>query len=276
MNPYYETAAGPHVGGIRIYRGDCLEVMDGLFDEFEQEVDLLFTDPPYGNANHAGDFASSRVGARGARKRAAEPIQNDRPEEWRALLYPFLTKAVRLMRPEESAGAVMTSGGGEHESIQFAALAEALDTVATFDQAIVWDKRRRGPGLGVRFRRDYEFVMLFHRRGGKLAWANSEAQYSNILEYQPVNGSALHPNEKPVELPAHFIRAHTGHPEFGLVYTEIERRGRLPLIFDPFMGSGSTLVAAKALGCRAIGIELEERYCQIAADRLSQEVLPYA
>ena len=45
------------------------------------------------------------------------------------------------------------------------------------------------------------------------------------------------------------------------------------LVGDPYMGSGTTLRAAKDLGMRAVGVEIEERYCDIAASRMGQEVL---
>lgn len=83
---------------------------------------------------------------------------------------------------------------------------------------------------------------------------------SNVLSYPPVQSMAkngrLHPHEKPVPLLRDLI-------------------GKCPegVVIDPFMGSGSTVRAAVDLGRRAVGIEVEERYCEAAVERLRQGVL---
>jgi len=69
----------------------------------------------------------------------------------------------------------------------------------------------------------------------------------------------------------------TGHPTqkpLKLMQSLITLRGA-SFVLDPFAGSGSTIEAAKRLGCRAIGIELDERYCEIAARRCAQDVLDF-
>ena len=73
----------------------------------------------------------------------------------------------------------------------------------------------------------------------------------------PQNRTFCHPSQKPLELMKWCI-VKAGDPQ---------------TILDPFMGSGTTLRAAKDLGRKAIGIEIEEKYCEIAARRMSQEVL---
>ncbi len=112
---------------------------------------------------------------------------------------------------------------------------------------LVWDKKRPGMNGGPwRYRHESIFVTA-----GFVRVNNSCV---SIIEAWP--DQSLHIHAKPHEL---MVRLVAAAPE--------------GTIADPFAGSGSTLVAAKALGRRAIGIEIEERYCEIAAQRLSQQVL---
>jgi DNA modification methylase len=120
---------------------------------------------------------------------------------------------------------------------------------------LVWEKGTGGNGNGP-WPMTHECIAILNR------WWESTPQPgragSSVLRVvsPTLGGRGLHPTEKPVSLMV------------GLLM-------RCPpgTILDPFMGSGTTLVAAKSLGRRSIGIEIEERYCEIAAIRCSQEVL---
>ena len=80
---------------------------------------------------------------------------------------------------------------------------------------------------------------------------------NDILKFKRA-GNQYHPTEKPVALLSFLLNKST--EEFDI-------------ILDPFLGSGTTAVAAKQLGRKFIGIEISEKYCKIARDRLRQEAL---
>lgn len=125
-----------------------------------------------------------------------------------------------------------------------------------WNQLLVWDK---GPAVGgggeptMYWKLDWELVQV--RYLGKLLGSRD----SSVLHHwiTPAD-SPFHPAQKPLSLMKYLI-SKTSHE----------------VICDPFCGSGSTLRAAKDLGRQAIGIEIDERYCEIAASRLSQEVLAF-
>lgn len=101
-------------------------------------------------------------------------------------------------------------------------------------------------------------VMVAHRTGGRLSWNDAVKARANVVRISKPRGDE-HPNVKPVELVSGFIESHTTEGD---------------TILDPFAGSGTTGRAAKDLGRKAVLIEREERYCEIAAKRMAQEVLP--
>lgn len=127
----------------------------------------------------------------------------------------------------------------------------------TWRQFLVWDK---GPAVGgggdleTCWKFSWELIQI-----ARTAKLNGQRDGSVLRFWVNPQNSKDHPAAKPVSLLRYLIDKTTT---------------ARALILDPFMGSGTTLRAAKDLGRRAIGIEIEKRYCEIAAKRLRQSVLP--
>ncbi len=125
------------------------------------------------------------------------------------------------------------------------------DTLPACGRWLVWDKENTMPSYS----------------DAEMAWTTLPGVATKMFR-QSSNGlyaverNRVHPTQKPLNLMTWCIaQADTANKE------------PVESIIDPFAGSGTTLVAAKQLGRRSIGIELDERYCEIAANRLRQEYL---
>lgn len=117
---------------------------------------------------------------------------------------------------------------------------------------MVWDKGRMGAGPLRGLRPRYELCALLMHEGFKI----QNRKLTDIwLEPLPHRKPTGHKSEKPVSLVRKIISESGGS-----------------LILDPFLGSGTTAVAAKELGVRCIGIEIEERWCEVAARRAEKAI----
>ena len=235
MTPYYEDDQ------VTIYHGDALEVLDALPD---MRVGAVVTDPPYASGGRvpAATRSDYATGAHRPEWFMGDNMGTDTYIWWMRQLGKRLFDR---------------SNPGAHlycftDWRQYSNVITALETVRwTLRSCVVWAKGRGG-AMGSFWRNDHELVPVFAKGTPS---GLPDGSYFNVLTSTKPQGGE-HPTEKPEDVIRRLVSATEG------------------TVLDPFMGSGTTLRAAKDLGRRAIGIEIEERYCEIAARRMGQEVLP--
>jgi DNA modification methylase len=238
--PYYRDES------VTLWHGDCLDVMAELP---ERSVDVVLTDPPYSSGGR-------RENARSIRKsmtRSVEDVDWIRGDAMGTQSFMwFMRECGQQWRR------LLDTGGHVFSFIDWrmaSNLAVALETADLRQHPIlVWDKQHFG--MGAVFRNQHEFIV--HMTAGSPG-EPQRRDVGNVLRFPPVRDGD-HPTEKPGPLLRTLLTVVT--PPRGTV-------------LDPFAGSGSALLAAQSLGHRAIGIEADERYCEVAAKRLSQGVLDF-
>jgi site-specific DNA-methyltransferase (adenine-specific) len=223
--------------GITIYHGDCREILPRL-----SQVDHVITDPPYEAEAHTPARRQNGIGVVG---------------EY-AIGFKAIDQETRLMAGYEMARL------GKKWILAFCQVEAAMlwrDVMcppARYIRTQIWRKSNGSPQFtGDRPGMGYESIVTCWGDGKRSTW-NGGGRHG-VYEHFKENGGTGHQTEKPLSLLHELIVLFTNDGE---------------TILDPFMGSGTTLVAAKRLGRRAVGIEIEERYCEIAAKRLSQGALP--
>ena len=252
MTPYYEDDL------VTLYHGDVSqvgEVAHGL------EVDVCVTDPPYGETNLAWD-------------------------RWPAGWPGMMARQIPSLRSMWCFGSMrmFLDRRDDFEGWRFA-------------QDLVWSKPRGRSTTTDRFSRSYEYVLHFYRgKWGELYRESPRVAYHGVphrgavrvgqandgSKVKPIAGRGVY-EEDGTRLMLTVLPGDPGDPRTTLHPTQKPLTVLEPIIryscppsgtvLDPFAGSGSTLVAAKQLGRQAIGIEIDERYCEIAAKRLTQDSL---
>ncbi len=251
---YYEDSA------VKIYHGDCREILPLIYD-----VSCIVTSPPYNQLGSRIPVNPSGIWkdiGRGFSKSVNEDGYLDDMDEvaYQSEQSEIANLLLRAVSPNASFFYNHKPRWRNGQPIM------PLDIVRKFKgwnlrQEIIWSR----PGSMIfnarMFAPSDERIMWLIREGQSHSWNQDCVSFFTVWNIPPATGINGHSCPFPQEIPSKCISATTLLGD---------------TILDPFMGSGTTLRAAKDLGRKAIGIEIEERYCEIAARRMAQEVLNFA
>jgi len=259
MKPYYERA------GIQIFHGDCREILPGL-----PRVDLVITSPPYAQQRHYGFKPGEFV--------------------WEQVV----PRALANVNVTDD-GQILVNLGLVHKDGEVITYWDALPPVmrAYGFRLFGWYVWDQGFGLtgdwNGRMAPSHEWVFHFNRaakRPNKTIPCKDAGRLQNgtvrkadgSLHKKSHEGRPVQSHKVPdsvIRINREMARNNGSHPApFPVAFAVFCMDAFGGDVLDPFMGGGTALVAAARLGRRAIGIEIEERYCEIAARRLEQEALP--
>lgn len=237
MKPYYEES------GITIYHGDALRLLPEL------SGDLVCTDPPYSFQSKGGGL----YGEWGSRSGFPDHKQREYVQKLEELnccdFYPvpFLDLV--------NAPSIVACMNKELLDVY---IAWARSKKLLFDVHVM-SKSNPIPAKSSHFLHDLEYLVVMRK---PKSYFSSDAPFHNYRKLFAAynDGEKLHPAQKPLGLMAKYIAVLC--PMGGTV-------------IDPYMGSGTTLLAAKNLGRIAIGVDSDEKCCEMAADRLRQSVMNF-
>lgn len=233
MSPYYEDDL------VTLYHGDCRDLLASLD---QRSVDCVITDPPYSERTHK-NATSNKSGERDHALSGERGFSSWTEGDLRDLL-ASLGRATRRW---------VVATLDYHHAVRFD---EAPPDGLRVLRLGVWVKTNPTPQIsGDRPAQGWESIAYMHRADERPTW-NGGGRHGNFVS--PIALPEGHPTAKPLPMVAEWVRLFTKPGD---------------LVLDPFVGSGTTLRAAKDEGRRAIGIELDERYCEIAAKRLAQDTL---
>lgn len=244
MNPYYEK------DGVTIFRGEALQTLIAL--EGRERFTMLATDPPYSSG---GAFRGDRMQSIDTKyvtsgQLEARPTYGGDNRDQRSF-FAWCSLWLGAAYPLAAPGALVAVFSDWR---QLPTMTDAVQAGGFIWRGIVpWDKTEASrPRLGG-FRAQCEFVTW----GSAGPMRDEGICGTGLWRGAAPRGDRLHQAEKPLELMTALLRV-------------VPRGG---VVLDPFCGSGTTLVAARDLGLRAIGIEMDEAHCETAVKRLAQGVL---